>query len=393
MNILYISSLCSNREYERMFRKFGTSASHASQKFHRLMLEGFVRNNCQVDALCQRVIPAGEQDDKYRPNEVEDQVRYTYIPHYSNRKLNRLMVIWHTLRGICKWHKDNPDGVVMCDIVFGELSFGVWLATRFRSIKTTAVVTDVPMFRAYDIKKGIKTWLATLKQSLISNYGSYVFLTEQMNKTLNRANRPYALVEGFADLRAADEPNLLENKYPEKVCMMAGLLIPACGIDLLLEAFQKVKDPHARLVVYGSGTSTDNVKNASEIDPRICYLGELTNGEIMREEKKVTLLINPRPPEGEFIAYSFPSKNMEYIASGTPMLAYNLPCVPPEYLPHFYRADENVSSDTLAASLDQVLAKSREELHAMGLKSQQWILEHKSAGQQAKKVIDMLQTL
>ena len=223
---------------------------------------------------------------------------------------------------------------------------------------------------------------------MISIYDGYIFLTEKMNECLNKKNKPYVVVEGMVDQAVLEIPNTVENKYPDAVCMMAGLLEDIFGVSALLKAFMKTDNENARLLFYGKGSAVPEINACTEKDPRIKYCGELTNQQIVAEEKKATLLINPRPAGGEWTSYSFPSKNMEYMASGTPLVAYDLPCIPREYLPYFFRIS---GEDQLAVLLDELLSKDKDELHAFGLEAQRWVVAHKNAVTQAKKIKIMLQ--
>lgn len=388
MKVLYLSSLCSIKEYERMFKAYGSTSSHASQKFNRMLVDGLIANDCEVDALTQRIIVKGGENDLTRPDEEENGTRYKYLPRYANKKKNRLMTIWNAWREIRKWKQRNPDGVVICDIILGELSIATWLSSLGSSVKNYGIVTDVPGIRAGDQRKGIKAIPQKIKDHMISIYDGYVFLTEKMNERLNKKNKPYVVVEGMVDQAVLDIPNTVENKYPEAVCMMAGLLEDIFGVSALLKAFMKTDNENARLLFYGKGSAVPEINTCTEKDPRIKYCGELTNQQIVAEEKKATLLINPRPAGGEWTSYSFPSKNMEYMASGTPLVAYDLPCIPREYLPYFFRIS---GEDQLAVLLDELLSKDKDELHAFGLEAQRWVVAHKNAVTQAKKIKIMLQ--
>ena len=50
--------------------------------------------------------------------------------------------------------------------------------------------------------------------------------------------------------------------------------------------------------------------------------------------------------------YSFPSKNMEYMVSGTPVLTTRLPGMPMEYYPYVYFIEEE-SADGIAAAKEK----------------------------------------
>lgn len=390
MEILYLSSLCTINEYERMFRKFGSTSSHASQKFNRMMVNGLVENACQVETLTQRILPWVDEEERIRPAETEGGVRYAYLPCRAGKLRNRIMTMWNAYRQIVKWHSAHPEGIVICDIILGEMSLALWAATRVHSIQTAAIVTDVPSIRAGEKRKGIRAIPYLIKNAVVYSYGSYIFLTEQMNAVFNPKGKPYVVIEGIVDQAVLDTPNSLEKKYPQKVCMMAGLLEDIFGVDDLLEAFMKLDCPDVQLVFYGKGKSVQTIIDAARLDSRISYRGELTNQEIVREEKRATLLINPRPPIGAWTAYSFPSKNMEYVASGTPMLAYNLPCIPSEYLEHFYYPDD---SKTFAQTLQETILLDKAELHKKGIEAQAWIVQTKNAKAQTQKAVAMLSRL
>ena len=392
MDILYLSSLCSSREYERMFNLYKSTSSHASQKFNRLFVRGLLENGCNVETLTQRIIFNYTKDEQTHEDEDENDVHYTYLPVYKGKLANRIKTIWNTFRFVRKWQKKHPDGYVICDIILGEMSIGVWLASKFSKINSTAIVTDVPSIRAGDSRKGLKAIPIKIKNSMIAKYKSYVFLTEQMNTKLNPRKRPYAIIEGLVDDTITDTPNKIENKYPEKTVMMAGLLRDIYGVDMLVEAFKEVDCPYAKLKFYGKGSSVKKIEEAAKEDERISYCGELTNQQIVEEEKKCTLLINPRPPIGEWTAYSFPSKNMEYMASGTPLVAFDLPCIPDEYNSYFYHLNE-YSVESLRGVLSDLLNKTPEELNKFGTVAQKWIVDKKCPKIQVEKYINVLRTI
>ena len=119
------------------------------------------------------------------------------------------------------------------------------------------------------------------------------------------------------------------------------------------------------------------------------YGGMLMTSEIVEKEREATLLVNPRPTVEEFVKYSFPSKTMEYMASGTPVLTTRLPGMPEEYYPHVYFIDDE-SADGIAHALTQVLAHSDEELFDKGCAARAFVLDSRNNVIQAAKILDML---
>lgn len=392
MKILYLSSLCSVKEYQNMFQKSGTTSSHAAQKFNRLIVNGLIENGAEVECLTKRTFYNIQESVLDWETEIENTINYTYLPFYKKNLKNRLLAIKNTYKFLRRWAKKYPDGVLICDILSGELSIAVLLASRINKIKRIALVMDVPCIRAENKRKGIKKFLAWVKNSLIYSYSGYIFLTHQMNDVLNKKNRPYAIVEGIADDSSGCGETTVSFSEKGKTIMMAGLLDPIFGVDLLLDAFQMIEDEQARLKLYGKGSSVERIVELSKIDERIQYGGELLNNEIIEEEKKALLLINPRTPAGEWTAYSFPSKNMEYMASGTPLVAFDLPCIPNEYKEYFYQLKEPTAS-SVCAVLEELLKKDAQELADFGDRASKWIKTSKSPKIQTKKIIELIETL
>lgn len=109
-------------------------------------------------------------------------------------------------------------------------------------------------------------------------------------------------------------------------------------------------------------------------------------------EIAATLLVNPRPTDAEYTKYSFPSKNMEYMASGTPVLTTKLPGMPPDHLPHVYLIEDE-TADGIANVLGDLLTRDASELHEKGRAAKAFILEEKNNVSQAKKLLGLLESL
>lgn len=385
--VLYLSSLCTVKEYKKMFSKYGTTSSHASQKFNRLFVKGLIENNCEVYAISQKIV-LNEQDVKKNIElDSESNVNYEYISWCKNKSHNSIEFILKARKQIKKWIKNNPEGIVICDIVLGEMSIALLTLSYLLKGKKFAIVTDVPSIRAGEQRKGFKAIPYKIKNALINYYDGYIFLTEQMNQVLNKSHKPYVVIEGIADEEVIKYKNTVEHKARKKIVMMAGLLEEIFGVNILLENFSQIKNDDLELNFYGKGSSINVINNYSAKDPRIRYCGELTNEEIVKRETQATLLVNPRPPIGEWTSYSFPSKNMEYMASGTPLVAFDLPCIPEEYKQHFFCAKD---VDDFGRLLKKIVKKNTEELNAYGLEARKWIIKNKSSRVQVKKFVDMV---
>ena len=111
--------------------------------------------------------------------------------------------------------------------------------------------------------------------------------------------------------------------------------------------------------------------------------------EVLKLQQKATLLVNPRTPEGEFTKYSFPSKTMEYFASGKPTLLYRLPGIPDEYFEYCYTVD-TLGVDALSETLSCILNLSNEKLEQKGRCARNFVLSQKNPIVQCTKIVQLI---
>ena len=97
------------------------------------------------------------------------------------------------------------------------------------------------------------------------------------------------------------------------------------GIRDLIAAFNEIDDKEFSLWICGFGLDQPFVEVAAKNDSRIIYWGLVEQNRVFEMQQQATLLVNPRKGDAEFTKYSFPSKTMEYMASGTPTVMYKLP--------------------------------------------------------------------
>ncbi len=386
LRVLYASTLVSAEAYSALFFRAGTKPSPAAQKYHSLMTRGLSQNGAEVVALTAPPVsrltsgrlfvclPSGEQGG----------VSFRYLPVLQIPLVKHLITsagaFFRALRFL------RRDGYAVCDGLNIALCSGVRAAARLRRRPCVAIVTDVP-----EILFG-KTRTAAFNMRQLARFDGYVLLTEAMDALVNPRGKPYIVAEGQVDASMAAHENRLEDKHPGKVCLYAGALHEKYGVVQLARAFLRVNDPNARLVFYGDGDAAQTIRALALEDARIECRGMADNAAVVEEECKATLLVNPRPSAEAFTAYSFPSKNLEYMVSGTPVLTTKLTGMPREYDAYAYLfADESVEG--MADTLARTLSLPRESLHETGLRAKAFVLENKSNTAQAGRVLRFLNAL
>lgn len=394
MEYLYISALSSERLIRRIHEHTGKNPGYAVQKFSRLLVKGILANDVKIRVLS--AIPVTPRSWKKRwwacARETEDGVEYNYLCFLNFPFFRQIFLIINTFFYVLFWGLRNRENRgIICDVLNVSICMSSLCAARLIGIKCVGVVTDLPALMLRDGKKR-SAWYRfadCITNGYLARFTHYVFLTEQMNRVVNKYRRPYIVMEGLADARMASRTVSVENGNARKVLMYAGGLHERYGLKMLVEAFARLNDPDWSLVIYGSGPFVDELTYYTRKYENIVYKGVVPNEEVVEAEVRANLLVNPRPTFEEFSKYSFPSKNIEYMVSGTPLLTTRLPGMPIEYLDYVYLfAEETVAG--FQNTLRTVLHLSDEELSEKGRDARDFILTKKTNIVQAGRIIDFM---
>lgn len=394
MKILYVSALASRATVDEIHKAHPEfSGGCAAQKFNRLVVEGLAKNDVSVISLSTFFLPHAGFFWHHKKTE-ENGVKYKYIASPNWGPLRYLWILLSCFFEVVRfWGMSAKGKVVMCDVLNVSACAGILAASKIVRIKNVGIVTDIPGLRPGSDLKDLKNaaFNERINMHMLSGFSHYVFLTEQMNEVINRKNKPYMVMEGLVDFRMKEYPAV--RKSDKKVVLYGGALREGYGLKLLVEGFLKANVPDSELWLFGQGAFVEQIKQYVKKDNRILFFGSVPNEEIVKAETEATLLVNPRPTHEDYTRYSFPSKNMEYMVSGTPLLTTMLPGMPKEYHPYVYLFEHGEDIDGFACSLKQVLELTKEELDNKGKKAKVWVLQNKNNIMQAGRLVDFVTKL
>lgn len=198
--------------------------------------------------------------------------------------------------------------------------------------------------------------------------------------------KPYCIVEGGVEPGAG---NGTQTAQEAKTIVYTGGLSPHNGLENLIDGFMLTQDPAYRLKIYGKGVLEQGLKQRAAPDGRIEFPGYLSTQDITGVQQRAAVLANPRPSILEINRTTFPSKLMEYLASGRPVLTTRLPGIPPEYEPYLaFVADE--SPHGFADAIDRLLGMGDDALARVGDAGRKFVLENKNWDRQAARLSDFV---
>lgn len=348
-------------------------------------------NSLYIGSYPRRYKKAFIKTKKFREDKDSKSINVGFINILGIKHYSRYCSIKPYLK---KWAIDNKKN----KIIIAYAMTGVFMdALKYikkinPNIKTCIIVPDLPQYmnlskdksRLYEILKSFEIKRIEKGLKYIDNF---VLLTNEMSNVLNVDN--YTVVEGistdvFKDLnftKKSSEDNLI------KEILYTGSLNEKYGILNLVKAFRKIDNENYRLILCGHGDSVNKILEAQKCDDRIIFKGMIPRENVLKLQLNADVLINPRQNTEEYTKYSFPSKNLEYLSSGTPLIAYKLDGIPDEYDEYIHYVEDN-SIDSLKEKIIEVCQMSNDELLEFGNKAKNFVLNYKNKEIQAKKIIN-----
>ena len=264
-----------------------------------------------------------------------------------------------------------------------------YIKRKYSSIKVIYIIPDLPMYMnvtkvqkslVYRTRKKIEEFL--FHRSL-KNVDGYVLLTDGMKEWFT-TDINYTVVEGMATI---DNTIDVDNIKKKKQILYAGGIKREYGVIDLVSAFSQIDDPEWELVIYGDGTDMESVCEYAKKDMRIKIMGSAPNAVVMKHQREAALLINPRKNQ-EMAKYSFPSKTLEYMLSGTPMLGYKLAGIPEEYYDNMFVIQD--SENGMEEALRKAMNLPETERIKMGEKAKNFVVKEKNPEKQCKKILELI---
>lgn len=263
-----------------------------------------------------------------------------------------------------------------------------------KRIEVTTIIPDIPamvtkMHGGEGIKGRLVKWIDDRTVKLFEECDGHVLLTEAMTDFFDRPIR-YIVMEGLIDENKYNY-QLKDMSHPGKIIILyTGSIHRQFGIMNLVEAFEKASlTQEVELWICGSGDASEVIKKRADNNRSIKFWGLVDSGKAREMQYRASILVNPRTSEHEFTKYSFPSKTLEYLASGKPVVMNRLPGMPKEYF-NYVITPKDESIEQWANTLNKVVGMSSLEREKLGSSGRDFVLKNKNAKVQMKRVVNFI---
>ncbi len=386
--LLYISTGIPKEEVERLRKRqynFQSNAMLTISSFHENILSGMSRVYDEVYALSG--VPISHKNFRvlrYASSKLEKENVKHIMPGFFNFPVvKQITIIIKIFLYIIRWVFKNRkhDLNIIIDGTFYTGLISLWLASKVVKTKAAAIVVDYYPF----MSPARENLSQKIYYKLIKAIDSFVFVTKQLEELINSAHKKYMIMEGLV----SSNPSDVAAGNIDNCCVYAGGLHDIYGVRNLVDAFHESDLPYS-LHLYGNGDAIDYIRKIEKTDARIVYKGVVSHELLLQIERGSKLLVNPRPVGGKLdTRYNFPSKLMEYMQSGRPVITTRLPGIPGEYDNYmfFFEGD---TKEKIREGLEHVLSLDEKDLSSFGEHAKKYVNENKNNIVIAKKIFGLI---
>ena len=293
MNILFLGSFIPDRYAEN----FNTLSAAANQFQYNLY--SVLKRNHKIKAMSFLAA-----DDLDRILNYEEQCKNEKIEIY----LPKVRGYLRELKAFRKQLKKNLEG---SDLVITYNVTYPWLNIP-GNVRKNVIIADYTPLSEEKIHKLLYGYCIC---RAFRNFDKAIILSKNCERYLRPAQER-VVINGCLDWE--NFKNIQLCKIDRKIVFVySGWLSTVTGVDMLLEAFQMTDNLDFKLVICGQGDEMkDKINKAIDKDKRIEYKGFLSKNEYYEVLKNSHILINPRNMNMKQNMNNFPSKILEYIATG-----------------------------------------------------------------------------
>jgi len=317
-----------------------------------------------------------------------DGMKLPFVNVVALKHLTRFVACLRTgSRALRAW---RPD-VLLVHGVHSPFLLYARVAQHLLGLRIVVILTDPPgVVLPSDglLVRCLKRLDIRLVRSTLRGFDGVIALTESLATHL-APEVPYLVMEGIVDGLPEVQPR--QHTSSTRV-LYAGGLKTAYGVRRLVDAVRALPRSEVRLSCYGRGDLAEWISAVAKEDPRIDAPRFASRDEVIGEYQSSELLVQPRPVDQDFVRFSFPSKLLEYLASGTPVVSTRLPSIPADYEEHVYWAEDDTVHG-LSLALERAIATPWDERQQRASRAREFIWKTRGCEEQGRRMKDFLAKL
>ena len=380
MKIIYFTTAQDEKDYRSFINIWKIPLNSSNQNFHNKFIRALALEN-EVHVISVR--PFSNSKTKVLNLKEETKVVGNITWHYLRRaggKVFRTLTIAPQAKRVLK-KIDLTDAIFMTDTINPPIVRALVSINKKYNRPIIGICTDSPS----NISGTRRSYTVYLLDKC-SKYNGYVALTEGLNDLFNPEHKPTFIFEGLVEERKFEKHEEKDKPY----FFFGGALMKRYGVFQLIDAFKKLNREDIELHICGHHGDKAQIKDAIGDSKNIKFLGLLPVSEVMEKEHNAIASINPRPFSEDLDRYSIPSKTLEYMSTGRPVISVKNSILMDKFPTEVIWVEES-NKEQLMNAMKKVLDMTEVEQENLGEQSKNRVLELyslKSVGKRATSFLE-----
>ena len=317
MNVLVFSSSMPDSLFSSYQDEAIIKPNPSNQNFYSKLIKTLAINN-NVSVVSHRPFVKGmfrRKNSLAGKIEIDGNVKY-YMTDVKVGKAYKLLEERRVIEKVAKSAIDDfvsNDFIIITDTLrLNLLKAAKKIAKRY-NVQIVGMLTDNPMNLS-----GGHVFINQFLIKLGSSLDGYLSLTDGLVNVYNK-HLPSYVFEGLVTEENEGRKDPIFNYF-----YFGGSLYERYGVKTMVEAFHK-SNVKNKLVIAGNGPLDKWIEQMAEDDYRILYLSQLNKEKNIGYLRNSIANINPRPLNSDLDRESVPSKLLEYLSIGTPVISTKYP--------------------------------------------------------------------
>jgi glycosyltransferase involved in cell wall biosynthesis len=260
---------------------------------------------------------------------IDNKIQATMVSFINLPLLKHISRFLATYLFVFKWVLQNKpyNRIIIIHHVQSCKIWGVLLGQILAPCITVSFLTDdigIPQKWEGGLLKNMRLLDVHLMKIGLQKISGIIAMTSKLAEKL-APGRPVLVIPTIQNPNSAiPEKNIRDPKDDCFTIVYTGGLNHGYGIGLLLDIFKQAKRPNWRLIITGWGEMQKVVEDFAENNPQVKYLGFLDSEGIAEVYRRADVFINPKLTCSPTSDLAFPSKIVEYLNTGKPVVSTNL---------------------------------------------------------------------
>lgn len=351
MNILVFSSAMRENDFSLYQEEARIKPNPSNQNFYYKLIKTLAINNT-VSVVSHRPLVKGMFKRGYLESDTKMDGNIKF--YYTNNRSDKVFKLFREKQSIEKTAKQaiedfmSNEFIIVTDTLRLNLLKAAKKIAKLYDVKIVGMLTDNP----FNLSNGpvyIKKYLVQQGAEL----DGYLSLTNGLVSIYNE-NKPSYVFEGLVSEENEGKKDPIFNYF-----YFGGSLYERYGVKTLVDAFHN-SNIKSKLVLAGSGPLDSYIEQLSKDDYRILYLNQLSKEKNIAYMRNSIANINPRPLDLKMDNESVPSKLLEYLSIGTPVISTKYPKLYSTFKDDVHWIDGN-TVDAMKIALESYETSKQEE--------------------------------